>query len=86
MEKGDSIPFPPQPAKPQFKMITQTHADPRQTAIWKSMSLSEKYELLAATIRQSRNLKRIGLRMKFPDDTAAETETKLARIWLHARS
>jgi hypothetical protein len=62
------------------------HADPRQTAIWKRMSLSEKYELLAATIRQSRNLKRMGLRMKFPEDTAAETETKLAHIWLHGRS
>lgn len=62
------------------------HADPRQTAIWKRMSLSEKYELLSATIRQARNFKRMGLRMKFPKDTPAEIETKLARVWLHARS
>ena len=62
------------------------HADPRQTAIWKRMSLSEKYELLSATVRQARNFKRMGLRMKFPQDTPEETETKLASIWLHARS
>lgn len=49
------------------------------------MSLTEKYNLLAATIRQARELKRIGLRMKFPTDTPQETETKLARVWLHAR-
>ena len=61
------------------------HADPRQTAIWKRMSLSEKYQLFAATIRQARELKRIGLRMKNPTDTAEETEQKLARLWLHAR-
>lgn len=69
-----------------FDLSTKMHADPRQTAIWKRMSLSEKYELLSATIRQARDFKRMGLRMKFPEDTAAETETKLARIWLHARS
>ncbi len=62
------------------------HAHPRQTAIWKRMSLSEKYELLAATIRQARNFKRMGLRMKYPDDTPAEIERKLAIVWLNARS
>ena len=59
--------------------------DPRQTAIWKRMTLSEKYNLLAATVRQARELKRIGLRMKFPSDSEAEIESKLARVWLHAR-
>jgi hypothetical protein len=56
-----------------------------QTAIWKSMSLEKKYSLLAATVRQARELKRIGLRMKYPTDSAAETERKLAHVWLHAR-
>jgi hypothetical protein len=65
--------------------IPKMHADPRQTAIWKSMSLSEKYNLFAATIRQARELKRIGLRLKHPTDTPEETETKLASLWLHAR-
>jgi hypothetical protein len=59
--------------------------DPKQTAIWKSMTGSEKYNLLAATVRQAREFKRMGLRVKFPADTPAETEKKLARIWLHAR-
>ena len=49
------------------------------------MTLSEKYNLLAATVRQARELKRIGLRMKFPSDSEAEIESKLARVWLHAR-
>ena len=49
------------------------------------MSLSEKYELLAATVRQARELKRIGLRMKFPDADPVEIENKLACVWLHAR-
>jgi hypothetical protein len=59
--------------------------DPKQTAIWKAMTGSEKYNLLAASVRQARELKRMGLRMKFPADTPAEIEKKLARIWLHAR-
>lgn len=59
--------------------------DPKQTAIWKRMTLSEKYELLASTVRQARQFKRMGLRMKYPSDTPEETETKLARVWLHAR-
>ncbi len=49
------------------------------------MSLTEKYTLLAATVRQARQLKRIGLRMKFPTDSPEEIESKLARVWLHAR-
>lgn len=59
--------------------------DPKQTAIWKTMSLSEKYQLLAATVRQARELKRTGLRLRFPDDNVEQIETKLARVWLHAR-
>ncbi len=59
--------------------------DPKQTAIWKAMDLSEKYQLLAATIKQARELKRTGLRLRFPEDSSEEIETKLARIWLHAR-
>jgi len=58
---------------------------PLQTAAWKRMSLSEKYQLLAATIRQARELKRTGLRHRFPQASPEEIETKLARIWLHAR-
>ena len=49
------------------------------------MSLSEKYEILAATIRRSRELKRIGLRLNFPQASSEEIESKLAHIWLHAR-
>ncbi len=49
------------------------------------MSLTEKYNLLAATVRQARQLKRIGLRMKFPAASPEEIETELARVWLHAR-
>lgn len=59
--------------------------DPKQTTIWKAMSLSEKYQLLAATVRQARELKRTGLRLRFPDDNVEQIETKLARVWLHAR-
>ncbi len=59
--------------------------DSKQTAIWKKMNLTEKYELLAATVRQAREFKRMGLRMKFPNDDPAEIEVKLSRIWLHAR-
>ena len=59
--------------------------DPLQISIWKKMSLSEKYELLAATVRQAREFKRIGLRMKFPDADPVEIENKLAGVWLHAR-
>lgn len=49
------------------------------------MSLAEKYNLFASTIRQARELKRIGLRMNNPTDSAAEIERKLACLWLHAR-
>jgi hypothetical protein len=58
---------------------------PTQASIWKAMTLSEKYNLLAATIRQARELKRIGIRMKNPTATPQEVERELARIWLHAR-
>lgn len=59
--------------------------DPKQTAIWKAMPLSEKYNLLAATIRQAREWKRIGIRLRYPESTPDVIEQKLARIWLHAR-
>ena len=49
------------------------------------MPLSERYNLLAATIRQARELKRIGIRMRKPTATPQEDEQELARIWLHAR-
>jgi hypothetical protein len=58
---------------------------PTQASIWKKMSLSEKYNLLAATIRQARDLKRIGIRMRRPQASPEEVEKELARIWLHAR-
>jgi hypothetical protein len=58
---------------------------PKQSAIWKAMSLTEKYNLLAATVRQSRELKRMGIRMRRPDATSEQVEKELARIWLHAR-
>ena len=59
--------------------------DPKQTAIWKTMSGAEKYQLLAATIRQTRELKRMGIRLRNPQTSPAEIERILARIWLHAR-
>jgi hypothetical protein len=49
------------------------------------MNSSEKYQLLAATIKQARELKRAGLRIRFPQATPDEIEIKLARVWLHAR-
>jgi hypothetical protein len=58
---------------------------PQQVAIWKEMDLGEKYRLLAAAIRQARELKRAGLRLRYPEDSPAQIETKLARVWLHAR-
>jgi hypothetical protein len=61
------------------------HQATSQSAIWKSMTLSDKYNLLAATIRQARDLKRIGIRMQKPTATPQEVEQELARIWLHAR-
>ena len=59
--------------------------DQRQISIWKKMSLGEKCELLTSTVRQAREFKRMGLRMKFPNDSPADIESKLAHIWLHAR-
>jgi len=56
-----------------------------QASIWKAMPLSEKYNLLAATVRQARELKRIGIRLRRPDASPEEVEKELARIWLHAR-
>ena len=58
---------------------------PTQASIWKAMSPSEKYHLLAATIRQARELKRVGIRLRRPDASPEEVEKELARIWLHAR-
>ena len=49
------------------------------------MSPPEKYELLAATIVKAREFKRVGLRLRFPQDTPEQIESKLAHIWLHAR-
>lgn len=62
-----------------------SHPDPKQIAAWKAMDLSDKYKLLAATVKQAREFKRTGLRLRFPKDSAGEIEVKLARIWLHAR-
>ena len=59
--------------------------DPKQTAIWKAMTGSEKYKLLAATVRQARELKRMGIRLRRPNASPEEVEKELARIWLHAR-
>ena len=58
---------------------------PQQTLIWKSMSGSEKYSLFAATVRQARELKRIGIRLRHPKASSKEIEKELARVWLHAR-
>ncbi len=57
----------------------------QQVAIWKKMSPAEKYRLLAAAIRQAREFKRAGLRLRYPDDSPEQIESKLARVWLHAR-
>ena len=59
--------------------------DPKQTAIWKAMTGTEKYHLFAATIRQARELKRMGIRLRRPEAAPEEVEKELARIWLHAR-
>ncbi len=59
--------------------------DPNQTAIWKAMTATEKYNLLAATVRQARELKRMGIRLRRPEASPEEVEKELARIWLHAR-
>jgi hypothetical protein len=56
-----------------------------QTAIWKAMTPSQKYNLLAATVRQARELKRMGIRLRHPEASPEEVEKELARIWLHAR-
>jgi hypothetical protein len=58
---------------------------PTQASIWKTMSLSEKYQLFANTVRQSREWKRIGIRLRRPDASPEAVEKELARIWLHAR-
>jgi hypothetical protein len=58
---------------------------PTQSSIWKNMSLGEKYQLLAATVRQARELKRMGIRLHHPQASPGEVEKELARIWLHAR-
>jgi len=61
------------------------HPSPMQTAAWRKMSPSEKYQMLAATIVKARELKRAGLRHRFPQDSPEQIESKLAHIWLHAR-
>jgi hypothetical protein len=58
---------------------------PTQASIWKAMPLSEKYLLLASTVRQAREWKRMGIRLKRPEISPEELEKELARIWLHAR-
>jgi len=58
---------------------------PQQVAIWKNMDYAEKYRLLAVAIRQARELKRAGLRLRCPDDTPEQIESKLARVCIHAR-
>ncbi len=57
----------------------------QQVAIWKNMSPAEKYRLLASAIRQAREFTRAGLRLRYPDDSPEQIESKLARVWLHAR-
>ncbi len=49
------------------------------------MTLAEKYQLLTATVRQAREFKRMGIRLRRPEATPVEVEKELARIWLHAR-
>lgn len=67
-------------------MPIQLHMQaPTQTSIWKKMNSTEKYELLVATVRQARELKRMGIRLKNPEASPEEVEKALARIWLHAR-
>jgi hypothetical protein len=56
-----------------------------QTSIWKNMSPKEKLQLFTATIRQARELKRIGIRLRHPQASPEQVEKELARIWLHAR-
>jgi hypothetical protein len=56
-----------------------------QSAIWKRMTLEQKLQLLMATVRQARELKRIGIRLRNPQVSTEEVEKELARIWLHAR-
>jgi hypothetical protein len=58
---------------------------PTQASIWKNMTPKEKLELFIATIRQARELKRIGIRLRNPQATSEQIEKELARIWLHAR-
>jgi hypothetical protein len=59
--------------------------DPKQIAIWKGMAPGEKCELLIATVRQAREFKRMGLRMKFPNESPSKIGERLAHVWLHAR-
>lgn len=58
---------------------------PVQIVAWKRMTLAEKYQLLTATVRQAREFKRMGIRLRRPEATPVEVEKELARIWLHAR-
>jgi hypothetical protein len=62
-----------------------TPVAPTQSTIWKNMSLGEKYQLFAATVRQTREFTRIGIRLRRPEASPEEVEKELARIWLHAR-
>lgn len=49
------------------------------------MTLSEKCRLFTTTVRQAREFKRMGIRMRRPNATPEDVEKELARIWLHAR-
>ena len=49
------------------------------------MTPSEKYNLFAATVRNARELKRMGIRLRHPRASSEEVEKNLAHIWLHAR-
>jgi hypothetical protein len=66
-------------------MMQMNPIAPTQSSIWGKMSLEKKYQLLAATVRQARELKRMGIRLRRPEAPPEEVEKELARIWLHAR-
>jgi hypothetical protein len=55
---------------------------PSQASIWKKMPLSEKYQLLAATVRQSRKWKRMGIRLRRPNASPEAVEKELDQSFL----
>jgi len=59
-------------------------ATPEQIAIWKKMSLGEKYVLFQGLMRTVRKAKEAGVRMQHPEWNDEKVEKELASIYIRS--